>query len=175
MTRKALLVIDMLNDFVHPDGVLYCGQPARDIVPSIRKLVDQFASQGDLVVFVKDAHRPDDPEFQMFPPHAVKNSWGSEIVPELAPPEGALQLEKTRYDAFFGTDLDAILKRTQPREVWVTGVCTSICVMDTVGQLRNRDLPVFIPTHAVADFDADFHAFALKRMERIYGATLVTD
>lgn len=172
MTRKALLVIDMLNDFVDPRGALYCGESARAIIPSVRRLVEDFSRQGHLIVVVKDAHRSDDPEFRMFPPHAVRGTWGGAVIPELPVPREALVVEKTRYSAFFGTRLEDILKEYAPDEVWVVGVCTSICVMDTVGDLRNRDYTVVVPSDAVADFDPQFHAFALKRMERVYGAAI---
>jgi len=82
-------------------------------------------------------------------------------------------VEKTRYSAFFNTNLDELLRKAAPQEVWVTGVCTSICVMDTVGDLRNRDYPVVVPAGAVADFDPQFHQFALQRMERVYGARIL--
>lgn len=172
MARKALLVIDMLNDFVDPRGTLYCGEAARAIIPAVEQLMEAFAKDGHLVVMVQDAHAQNDPEFRMFPPHAVRGTWGGAVIPELPRLPQAITVHKTRYSAFFGTDLERILKEYAPEEVWVVGVCTSICVMDTVGDLRNRDYAVVVPSHAVADFDPEFHAFALKRMERVYGASV---
>lgn len=172
MGRKALIVIDMLNDFVDPRGALYCGESARAIIPAVRRLMEDFSQRGDLIVIVKDAHRDDDPEFRMFPPHAVRGTWGGAVIPELPVLQNAQVVEKTRYSAFFGTPLENILKEYAPDEVWVVGVCTSICVMDTVGDLRNRDYTVVVPSEAVADFDPEFHTFALKRMERVYGAAV---
>lgn len=172
MARKALLVIDMLNDFVDPRGALYCGESARAIIPAVRRIMEDFIHQGHLIVLVKDAHLSDDSEFRLFPPHAVRGTWGGEVIPELSIAQDALIVEKTRYSAFFGTDLEGTLKKYAPEEVWVVGVCTSICVMDTVGDLRNRDYAVIVPSEAVADFDPEFHAFALKRMERVYGAAV---
>jgi nicotinamidase-related amidase len=172
MDRKAILVIDMLNDFVDPQGALYCGERARAIIPAVRQWVDAFSERGDAVIYLQDAHLPDDREFDLFPPHAVKGTWGSRIIPEMEPPAGAVTIEKMRYSGFYGTRLEEVLARFGPGEVWVTGVCTSICVMDTVGGLRNRDYPVVVPRGGVADFDPEFHDFSLRRMERIYGATL---
>ena len=57
-------------------------------------------------------------------------------------------------------------------EVEVVGVCTSICVMDTVGGLANRDYPTTVPAAGVAAFDAEAHRFALNRLERLYGAAI---
>jgi len=173
MARKALLVIDVLNDFLDPKGALYCGDDSRKIIPPIRVLLDRFARDKHLIVFLRDAHSVDDKEFELFSPHAVKGSWGSQVIPELAPPEGSLVVDKTRFSGFFGNDLDKILSSAGPEEVWVAGVVTSICVMDTAGDLRNRNYSVVVPVDAVADFDPQFHEFALTRMKRVYGARLV--
>lgn len=173
MAPKLLMVIDMLNDFMDPKGVLYCGEEARKIIPIIRGLVDRFAAEKQPVAYVNDAHTEDDKEFELFAAHAVKGSWGGQIIPELAPPEGSHVIGKTRFSALFGNELEALLKSLNPQEIWLTGVCTSICVMDTAGDLRNHDYPVVIPIDAVADFDPEFHEFALKRMKRIYGARLI--
>jgi nicotinamidase-related amidase len=174
MPKKALLVIDMLNDFIDPAGTLYCGESSRRIIPVIRSLVADFLKQDHLVVYLRDAHAPDDKEFEIFAPHAVKDTWGGKVIAELAPPEGAVTVDKTRFSGLYGNDLARILASTGPEEVWVAGVVTSICVMDTAGDLRNRDYSVVIPVDAVADFDPEFHDFALRRMKRVYGARLVS-
>jgi nicotinamidase/pyrazinamidase len=170
---KALLVIDMLRDFMEPDGALYCGDDARKIIPFVRREIEEFHERGDLVVFLRDAHPPDDLEFRIFRRHAVAGSDGGRIIDEMPIGPGDPVVEKTRYSAFYNTDLDRILKEAHPDEVHVTGVCTSICVMDTVGDLRNRDYPVVVYREGVADFDAEAHAFALKRMAKIYGAQVI--
>lgn len=173
MERKALLIIDLLNDFMDPKGVLYCGDASRRIIPVVSSLLKEFTEKKHLVVYLRDAHAPDDKEFELFAPHAVKGTWGGEIIGELTPPPGSVVVEKTRFSAFYNTPLERILEEFHPREVWVSGVCTSICVMDTVGDLRNRDYDVVVPLDAVADFDPEFHDFSLKRMERVYGARLI--
>lgn len=171
--RRVLLVIDMLNDFIDPKGALYCGETSRAIIPAVRNLVDRFLSAGQTVIYLRDAHAEDDKEFDLFSRHSVKGTWGSRVIPELEPPPGSIVVDKTRFTGFFGNDLGEIIARAEPDEVWVTGVVTSICVMDTAGDLRNRDYSVVVPVDAVADFDPEFHEFALKRMQRVYGARLV--
>jgi nicotinamidase/pyrazinamidase len=170
---KALLVIDMLKDFIHPDGALYCGDEARRIVPFIREKIEEFHRRHDLVVFICDSHRPDDLEFRMFPKHSVKGTEGAQIIDELPVDKSDALIEKTRYSAFYNTDLDRVLREQEIEEVQVVGVCTSICVMDTVGDLRNRDYPVTVHRHGVADFDPEAHAFSLRRLEKIYGARVI--
>ncbi len=171
--KRALLVIDMLRDFLEKDGSLFCGEKARRIIPFVVDQINSFYQTGEPVIFIRDSHDRRDKEFSLFPPHCVKGTRGAEIIPELPVKKGAIMVPKTRYSAFYGTKLAAILKRMGVEEVYVTGVCTSICVMDTVGDLRNRDYPVYVFRRGVADFDATAHRFALRRMEKIYGAKII--
>jgi len=173
MTRRVLLVIDMLNDFLDPAGAIYCGEGARSIIPVIRSLIDQFTTGGEPVIFLRDAHAQNDKEFELFPPHAIKGSWGSDLIGELAPDPNSFIVDKTRFSGLFGNRLADLLAEIKPDEVWVTGVLTSICVMDTTGGLRDRDFETVIPVDAVADIDPVWHELALERMKKVYGARLI--
>jgi nicotinamidase/pyrazinamidase len=171
--KAALIVADMLNDFLDPQGSLYVGPRGREIIPFVARKIAEFRAQGGAVIFVCDAHAANDREFKYFPPHAVKGSWGSRIIPELAPAPGDFRVEKTRYSAFAHTGLDDLLKQEQVDEVHVVGVSTSICVMETVKELFDRDMRGVVYRQGVADFDPEAHAFALKHMERVMGAKVV--
>jgi nicotinamidase/pyrazinamidase len=173
MGKTALLVLDMLNDFLDPGGSLFVGAQAREIIPFVAQKIAEFRVPGRVVIFVGDAHAPEDREFRYFPAHAVKGSWGARIIPELPPAPGDYQVEKTRYSAFAHTDLDDILQQEQVEEVHVVGVMTSICVMETIKELFDRDLPGLVYRQGVADSDPEAHAFALKQMQRVLGAKVV--
>jgi nicotinamidase-related amidase len=138
----------------------------------VRLRLEAHRRAGNLVVFLHDAHAEDDREFEKFPPHCIAGTWGGRIIDDLTPQKGEQVLAKTRYSGFYGTDLEKILAAYGPDEVEVVGVCTSICVMDTVGGLANRDYRATVPEAGVADFDAEAHRFALQRMKRLYGATI---
>jgi len=170
---RALFVVDMLKDFLNADGALYCGDASRKIIPFVKKKVKEFHKNDDLVVFICDSHDPDDLEFKMFPKHCVTGTPGAEIIDELPVGHKDIMIKKKRYSAFYGSDLETVLKKHQITEVHMVGVCTSICVMDTVGDLRNRDLAVRVYKSGVADFDLEAHEFALQRMEKIYGAKIL--
>ena len=170
MPKKALIIVDMLNDFVDEKGALYCGDTARSIVPFIQERLKAYRNRKDLVIYLQDSHDEDDKEFEKFPKHSILGTWGSEIIPELLPQADETVIPKKRYSGFYGTDLENVLKSANVDEVEVVGVCTSICVMDTVGGLANRDYKTTVPVKGVADFDPEMHQFSLKRMEKIYGA-----
>jgi len=173
MSKRALIIIDMLNDFIDKNGALYCGNSVQPIVPFIQERLQQFRDKKDLVIYLQDSHDEDDKEFDKFPKHAVTDLWGSEIITELAPLPGETVLPKKRFSGFFRTGLEDVLESDRVEEVEVVGVCTSICVMDTVGGLVNRDYKVTVPVKGVADFDPEAHQVSLKRMEKIYGARIL--
>ena len=173
MPEKALIIVDMLNDFIDPQGKLYCGETGPATVPVIRKQLDLARHKGDLVIYLQDSHAEDDIEFEKFPPHCIAGSRGSQIVADLTPLDGEVVIPKQRYSGFFGTDLSMILSDSGVRAVTVAGVCTSICVMDTVGELANRDYKTVVPEAGVADFDPEMHRMALRRMKAVYGTSLV--
>jgi nicotinamidase-related amidase len=172
MIRIALLVADMLNDFIDPRGALYIGEQGRGIIPFIAGKLEEARSRGGVVIFVCDAHAPDDPEFKYFAPHAVKGSWGAQIIPELQSQPGDHRVEKCRYNPFYQTELETVLQREQVEEVQVVGVCTSICVLQAVCGLFDRNIPAVVYKEGVADFDPEAHAFALKHMQRVMGVRL---
>jgi len=170
MPKKVLIIVDMLNDFIDEKGALYCGTSARVIIPFVYERLSAYRKNGDLVIFLRDSHDENDQEFTKFPKHCVSDTWGSEIITELAPVPDEKVIPKKRYSGFYGTDLETILMEARTKEIEVVGVCTSICVMDTVGGLANRDYNVSVPVKGVADFDNEMHEFSLKRMKQLYGA-----
>jgi len=167
MGKVALIVTDMLNDFIDPNGALYVGQSGRDIIPFVAKKAAETRAAGGVVIFMCDAHAPDDREFEHFGAHAVKNSWGSQIIPELPLLPGDHREDKTRYSALFNTELEDILTREGVSRVELTGVCTSICVMFTAIDLLDREFHCLVYKEGVADFDPNAHTFALQHMEKL--------
>ena len=172
---KTLIVVDMLNDFLKPDGGLYCGPTAEAIIPGVVAKVKEYVANGDAIIFVCDAHDENDLEFERFPKHCVMGTDGAMVIDDLAEIvvdyDNQEIVEKTRYSGFYGTWLEDSVEFDAPDEVEVVGICTSICVMDTVGGLANRDYNITVYKDLVADFDQEMHEFALKRMESLYGVT----
>jgi len=173
MGREALLVADMINDFIDPEGSLYVGPTGREIIPFVKHKIDEARNKGKLVIFICDVHSPEDPEFKYFQRHAVKGTWGTEVIPELTVQPEDLRVDKPTYDSFFKTDLEEFLKKEQIERAEVVGVCTSICVYETAKGLFLRRIPAVVYRDGVADFDPEAHEFALKHLERVWGAEVV--
>lgn len=164
---KAVLVVDMVRDFV--TGKLG-GPDAQAIVPRLRALLERARARGVPVVYVCDAHRPDDPEMKVWGEHSMEGTEGAEIVEELAPAEGDLVFRKRAYDAFTNPEVDAALRERGVDALLVTGVATNICVQNTAAgaAFRGYDLTV-VEDCTAAPSEAE-HRQGLKYMEEMYGA-----
>lgn len=177
MGKKVLLVVDMLNDFVNENGSLYCGQQAGDIVPTVVQKIREYVDSRLPVIFIMDAHEPRDPEFKLFPVHCLNGTRGARLINEIENVieecSTVVKVPKSRYSGFFRTNLNNILKDLDPEIVEVMGVCTNICVLYTVEELRNRNYKVVVYRDGVASFDQDAHLWALKQMESVLGAEIL--
>ncbi|MEW6201886.1 MAG: isochorismatase family cysteine hydrolase [bacterium] len=173
MNADVLIVVDMLNDFVSENGALYVGDTVKKVIPQIQKKIAKYRENNTPVIYICDWHEKDDPEFQMFPSHAVEDTWGAEIHKDLHPAANDTIVKKRRYSGFFGTELDSILKDLGARKIELCGVCTNICIMFTAADARNREYEVIIDRKCIDSFDHAAHEFALKEMERVLGAKII--
>jgi len=167
MTKQCLLIADMIFDFVDPAGALYCGIDAERIVPRVRELLDEFRAEGSPVIYLVDNHDPDDREFKLYPRHAVAGSPGTRIIEPLAPRPGEPIVAKKFFSGMRASTLADLLRAAKPDKVHLTGVCTSICIMETASDLVESDYKVVVHADAVADFDPEMHRCALERMKRV--------
>lgn len=170
MAKEVILIVDMLRGFLEEGYPLYCGSWSRKIIPSVIKLLEE--KKAAKRIYLCDNHAPDDPEFKMFPPHCVRGSQESQIVPELTPYPGRV-IPKTTLSGFYLTDLERVLKELSPEKVTVVGVCTNICVLYAVADLRVRGYTVEVPRDCVATFDQEAHPFALSQIEKVFGVRVI--
>ena len=170
---KALIIVDMLKDFV--DGKL-ANPKAQAIVGPLQKLLAQARRQGWAVVFSNDAHLPTDPELKVWGPHAMKGDPGAEVIDALAPSPGPREFisEKRSYGAFDGTGLDERLKALGVDEVIMTGQHTHICVRHSSYGAFIRGYTIVVPSDAVCAFEGVDQGEALKYLKDVYGAAVMT-
>jgi len=171
--KRALLVVDMINDFATPGGALYCGPSMPRIIPVIKTEIARARAAGEPVVYLTDNHLPGDAEFQMFPPHALAGTKGAAIIPELAPAKDDVVIAKRRYSGFFGTDLDITLRERGIDALRLVGNCTNICVLYTAADARNLGYAVEVVRDAVTSFDEEAHHDALRELEKTLGAKII--
>ena len=170
---KALLVIDMLEDFIDEEGRLTTGPAGKKIVEFIQEKTDEFRKKGYPIIYICDNHEEDDREFDMFPPHCIAGTEGSQIIQQLEVKDGDKIIKKRRYSAFYGTDLDLYLREKGIEEIYLVGVCTNICVLYTAADARNLGYKVNVYRDGVASFDEEAHECALKEMESTLGCNII--
>ena len=156
-TRTALVVVDMQNDFVSQGGSLLVPD-AEATIPAINGLLELARAHGMRVVYSQDTHRDGDPEWQIWPEHAREGSWGWNIVDALAPAEDETVICKVRYDAFYGTPLDHLLRLWGVDTLVICGTVANICVHYTAASAALRWYSVIIPrdaTSALEPFDLE--------------------
>ena len=180
--KKALLNIDYTVDFVADNGALTCGKPGQDIEGSIVRITEDFISNGDYVVFAIDTHQENDiyhPESKLFPPHNIEGTKGRDLYGRLKDvydknktTEQVYWMNKTRYSAFAGTDIELKLRERHITEVHLVGVCTDICVLHTAVDAFNKGFKVVVYKDAVASFNQLGHEWALGHFENSIGAEI---
>ncbi|MCD6478504.1 MAG: cysteine hydrolase [Candidatus Diapherotrites archaeon] len=167
--KTAVIVIDMLNDFV--TGRLKC-ERAKLIVPNLQKLLSIARQNNVPVIYACDAHSEDDFELKLWGPHAMKGTKGAEIIPELKPEKGDYVIEKKTYSAFFGTKLHELLQKIGVKELILTGIHTHVCVQHTAADAFFRGYKVVVVQDCVQAFDEKSHRDSLEYMKTNYGAKI---
>lgn len=179
--KKALLVIDYTVDFVALDGALTCGEPGVLLEDYITSLTKQFIDEAHFVVFPVDAHELNDPyhpETAAFPPHNIRGTAGRDLYGSLqdlynTKKEHIHWMDKTRFSAFAGTDLELLLRARGITELHLVGVCTDICILHTSVDAYNKGFDIVIHERGVASFDPAGHDWALRHFENSLNATVV--
>lgn len=165
----------MQNDFVHPKGVLFCPNSTR-IVEPIKRLLSKAREKKVKIIYTQDTHYPDDPvEFPIWGKHVVKGEWGWEIIEEIKPQLDDIVIEKLRYDAFFGTPLDHILRTYGIKNLVIVGTVANICVLHTVSSAKLNNYNVVVPIDAISaitDFD---YQLSLRQMDFLYKVVLTRE
>jgi nicotinamidase/pyrazinamidase len=162
-----LVVVDMLNDFIHPDGKLYFPKGAAVVEPCAR-LRRAFHAAGLPVIHAADAHPADSREFADWPPHCLAGSWGSRVIDELAPAAGELVAHKDAMSLFSHAAMDRLLKGLGVKRLHLCGVATEYCVQACAldAAARGYDVTVVVDAIAGVDMTPGASKAALEAMTR---------
>jgi ureidoacrylate peracid hydrolase len=198
----AVIVVDMQHDFGSDGGMFAAaGIPVggiQGVVEPIARLLPAARRAGLTVAYLtmqfapdlSDAGGPEAPNFRKHVPlrvgepstapdgrtgrTLVARSWGTEILPELAPDDGDLVVPKHRYSGFFETPLDASLRERGIDTLVFTGCTTSVCVESTLRDAFYRDYRCLLLEDCVAeplgsDLARTNHEASLLVVERLFG------
>jgi len=183
--KNLLVVIDMVNGFVH-FGAL-ADKKINKITPKIINLIKTSDKNRFEIIAFKDCHEINDEEFKAFPPHCIKGTEESELIPELKPFEDKFDyiINKNTTNGFITKEFQYLLKRNQYNNVIVCGCCTDICVSNFVEsyinfiKANNLNTKIYVVENACYTFDSPEHSAdlchknALENMAK-KGAKIVT-
>ena len=149
---KVLIVVDMLNDFIHPEGKLHFPKAASVVEPCLR-LRRAFQDAGLPVVHAADAHPADSREFADWPPHCLAGSWGARVIDELAPAAGELVAHKDAMSLFSHAAVDGFLKGLGVKRLCLCNMATEYCVQACALDAAARGYGVTVVVDAIAGVD----------------------
>ena len=182
--ETALLVVDMQYGGGAPDGSLVQMLKVdvtkqEDIVTPIIQLKQYFNRNGMLVVNIKTEYEPDFSDWEMLAQrfevkkykHFIKGTPDAEIIPPLAPAEGEELIIKNRWNAFFNTKLDELLKSRKIKNLVITGAATDVCVLETCSHAFSLNYNCIVPMETTASFTAERKMMGLEMLR--FGRSLV--
>ena len=170
----ALLIIDMVSDFQFEDGKKLFANTMK-IAKRVADLRKRAQDAGIPVIFVNDNFGKWNRDFGGFV-DAVRNDSeeGRKITDILAPEGDDYFILKPQRSAFYATPLDVLLESMEAEKLVITGITTDICVLFTAHDAHMRGFEVVIPKDCVAAVETAFHNQAIKFMERVADAKIVT-
>ena len=170
--KTALIMVDMLNDFV--TGALKCDRGLA-IVPHCKTLIEGLREKGVPVIYSNDAHlKGVDHELKFWGEHAIAGTKGAEVIPELSPKEGDYVVPKRRYSGFFQTSLDLLLRELGVDTVILGGLHTHMCVRHTAADAYMLGYNVVVASDCTDSFTKEDYEYGIKYLKDTYGATVLT-
>lgn len=177
----ALLVVDVQNDFVSPNGS--AGKRGEDVgaalamMPQLLSLITAARRVGLTIVYIRTTHSEwtDTPSWIYRSTQRSglstcrEGSWGAEFYDGIVPQANERVVIKHRYSAFIHTDLNTVLKARGIQSVLVCGVATNVCVETTARDAYMFDYYVTVIDDCSAAYDAKLHLATLENIRRHFG------
>lgn len=162
--RTAVVIVDMLNDYEHPDGERL-RESVRPVVPTIARLIERARDADVPVIWVNDNHG----QWSAGRPELVESARagaGAELIDPIAPNDDAPFVVKSRHSIFYGSHLEYLLETEDIGRLVLVGQVTEQCILYSALDGYIRHFRVAIPRDAVAHIDSELADAALTMMER---------
>jgi nicotinamidase-related amidase len=157
--KTALIVVDMLNAYEHPDAEKLT-RSVEKVLPTIADLIED----SDLTVYVNDNFGEWNSNRDELLETALEGKY-RHLVEPIAPRDGTLFVVKARHSIFYQTPLEYLLSQEGVERVVLTGQVTEQCILYSALDAYIRQLEVRVPRDAVAHIHEDLAEAALKMME----------
>ena len=180
--RTVLLVVDVQNDFAHPDGSLYV-PGAEHLIEPINELIQTAEHAGAFVAYTQDWHPERTPHFVdqggKWPKHCVKGSWGAELARGLRVDGPVIQKGSGGEDAYSGfslrdpetrreqrTALHRLLQERGIERVVVVGLAEDVCVKETALDAQRLGYETTVVERATLPVERGAGKRALRKLEQ---------
>jgi nicotinamidase-related amidase len=179
--RTAVVVVDMQNDFCHPEGRLYAPGSEAALDP-VGDVIEAARSADTPVVFTRDVHPPEQfdeahyyDEFDRWGEHVVEGTWGAQLHDALSVRGSDHVVVKHTYDAFYRTDFEGHLESHGIDDLLICGTLANVCVLHTAGSAGLRDYRPVLIEDAVGFIEEDHREYALDHADWLFGETTTVD
>lgn len=176
---SALLVIDIQQEDFKEMNDDNLHEARWDCIRNARRVLDVFREKKLPVIQVKEVHRADMVDFGRELDgsegiHCMENSPYTDYAKLTYPIKGEYLISKRRYSAFFGTDLEILLKSLQVDTLYLIGGLTDVCIHYTAVDAHQHDYHIKVVTDAVAGSSGEAHSYALKAIRYLQRDALIT-
>lgn len=160
--KPAIIVVDMLKDTFKEGSKLPIVQEARQILPTLQRLLRESRKKGFPIIFACDSFLKDDFIFKgRMKARSLRGTEDAEVIDDLKPEPTDMVLPKRRFSAFFKTDLDQTLRTWGVDTIVVTGITTECCVLTTAMDGLCHDFSVIILEDGCASRNKTIHEACL--------------
>jgi nicotinamidase-related amidase len=166
--RDALLLVDVVNDFLHEDGERLLAS-FRERHRGLGAALGAARAAGVPVVYANDNHGIWDGDARSLVRRAVEEGCGGDLVAAVAPQDGDRFVVKPRYSAFDHTPLELILRDLEVERILLAGTATEGCVVQTAIDGREIGFKVSVLVDACATVDERLERVALEYLEEVVG------
>ncbi len=172
--KCAVIIVDMARDFIEPGGFIadaggadYQAR-AKAIIEPLSRLLNAARKSGVTVIYSTDQHTPRDSELKKWPPHSMQGTQWSEIITDLKPQPGDLDLSKTTYSGFQSSDIETQLRERGIESLYITGLHTDCCCRHTSGDAFQKGFDMVWVTDALQAFTDEAHEKGLEYYKTWY-------
>ncbi len=180
MKHTALLVLDLINDVVHPDSPIASAAQCvteKNLIFNTNHLVEQIRKKGGLILFFKVGFSASYIECPTQPwslfrgvrePRAYElGQWGTDFHPDLIINDNDPVLVKHRISPFYATELEAILSAQCINRLLMTGVSTDYVIQSCAREAHDRDYDAVVVEDLCAASTSEIHDQAIASLKRL--------
>ena len=189
-SHNVVIVVDMQNDFCHEDGTYHRNDPQtfqvggiKQMIPRLQFFLSEMRKKEVPIVFCKyliDDEARDAGIYVKARPFILKeglrrNSWGGEIVDGLKSKKNDFIIEKSRFTAFYNTNMEIVLKSLKAETLFFTGVATNVCVESSIRDAFFRDYQCVLVEDCCKAWNEEFHLATIRNVIHGFGMVMTAD